>query len=167
MFKDFLSCAQNYKFFLWSSCRPLEWNFDNSAKKIVKLPKKFRLESEKKLFQIISTGPIECNFKNLTLLFLGQALDLISLKVRQQFFGKNVSHRSICSPCATGCQSLKISKACQKIGKFRQSWNKYKEPILGKKNFFSEEVLDMQNRNLTGLQKKNRKMTKTFNSESK
>ena len=66
-------------------------------------------------------------------MFLGQALDLISLKVPQQFFGKKVSHRSVCSPCATGCQSLKISKVCQNFGKFRQSWNKFIEPFLGKK----------------------------------
>ena len=26
-------------------------------------------------------------------------------------------------------------KSCQKFGKFRQSWNKYKESILGKKHF--------------------------------
>ena len=34
---------------------------------------------------------------------------------------------------ATGFQNLKILKACQKFGKFRQSWNKHKESILGKK----------------------------------
>ena len=34
---------------------------------------------------------------------------------------------------ATGCQNLKISKVCQNFGKFRQSWNKYIEPILGKR----------------------------------
>ena len=40
-FKEVLSCAKNYNFFLRSCCRQLEWNFDNSARKICQTSEKF------------------------------------------------------------------------------------------------------------------------------
>ena len=68
-------------------------------------------------------------------MFLGRALNLISLKIRYYFLEKNFLKKIFSTHRATGCQNLKISKACQKFGKFRQSWNNYKESNLGKKHF--------------------------------
>ena len=63
--------------------------------------------------------------------------------------------------CATERQSLKISKACRKLGKLQQNQYIFKEPILEKKTF-TEEVLDMQNGTLTNRHKKIRQTSKTF-----
>ena len=56
--------------------------------------------------------------------------------------------------CATERQSLRISKACRKLGKFQENHYIIKEPIYEKKTF-TEEVLDMQNGILTNRHKKN------------
>ena len=144
-------------------------NLPNVRKILDRSPKKLqndRFFFKKKLFKIGSTGPIECNFKALTLVdsrprvgsyFTQSPITISGKKFLEEIF---LPHR------ATGCQILKISKACQKFGKFRQSWNKNKESILGKKHFLWRSSRYAKSKFDKPAEKK-RKKTKTFSSGSK
>ena len=71
-------------------------------------------------------------------MFFCQALEIVSLKVRQYFFWKNIFlEEAFLSHCATGRQSLKIPKACRKIRKFLPESVHLHRTKVGKKHFLS------------------------------
>ena len=161
MFSEFLSCAKNYLFFSLDFLLTARMKFRQPCQKnFTKFPQNFDRFPTKKNKDTVLQNEKLCP-RNVALDQWNEA----STNPHQDCFGRRTRNKYAWLKVRKKIGSNVFLKNCLFAGNIPM--DTIIETTFQNKNSFTADVLDMQNGSLTNLQKKNRKMSKTFSWESK